>query len=471
MGVELLPGRGAADDARRSLAVRVRNTGFKAAPQIRLVSTVDGHDTSSYTFDLEAGTEHTLEIPVLVATDQVTRVQIQLNNDGIAADDGFYLALAGEQPVTVLLIGPGPGRVHGSFFINQALALAQAPKFAIANVPVSGLESDLLAEADVVILDDVRLPDDAGRRQLSTFVASGGGLLVVAADGPRGQWPGGDQGFLPGRLGAVVDAESGVGGWAPVNDVHPLLVALREVSEDAFADAEVYRYRNMTATNGDRVLARFDDGAPALMERTNKSGGRVLVMATTLDPRWSSLAFASSFAPFLIETVRYLAHRKRSDSYLWIGEGLDLFAHAGLSKRSRLPANLDQPLSMVVESPAGKMTRLSRDKALYSPDLPGFHELHQARLENNSLPVAVNANRVESNLTTLGAEQFYKEILRPTQKGSEAIHDSTLNRAQTNTGGLWKFVLIIAALLLLSEALLANRLTVRASPLSKRGKP
>ncbi|MDJ0957935.1 MAG: BatA and WFA domain-containing protein [Arenicellales bacterium] len=467
MSVELAQGGSGVGEARHVLKVRARNTGSKAAHGVRLASTVEDRENGSYIFDLEAGAEHTLQIPLLIATDRATRVQIQLSPDGIAVDDVFYLTLAGEQPTTVMLVGPDAGDTHAGFYLTQALALAQAPEFDIVDTAVSDLDQEVLAGADVVILDDVRLPDDAGRQSLSDFVARGGGLLVVAADGPRGQWPGGDQGFLPGQLGQVVKPGSGVGRWVTAGDVHPLLDALRGASVEAFADAEVYRYRNLIATNDDRVLAHFDDGAPALVERTNRSG-RVLVMTTTLDPRWSSLAFTSSFAPFLIETVRYLAYRPRSDSHLWIGDSLDLFEQVAPFARSQSVADSDQPQSMVVESPEGQTIRLSRNKALYSPQLPGFHELHQAALENESLPIAVNANRAESNLAALSAEQFYEAIMRPQKLDRAAMQDSTSIGVQANAdNGVWWIVLAIAVLLLLTEALLANRLTVRATVLSQ----
>ena len=471
MDVDLMPSQGSTRDARRTLTARIRNTGFKVAPRVQLVSKVDDQQDQSHTLDLEPGAEHTFEIPLLATPNRVTRVQIQLSPDGIAADDVFYIVLAGEQPTTVLLVEPDSQDTHAAFFITQALALAPALKFEIVETTVSDFDPGFLADADVVILDDVRLPDEVGRQALSEFVADGGGLLVVAADGPRGQWSGGDQGFLPGRLGPVVDADGGVGRWAAASEVHPLLDALRKVSVDVFSDTEVYRYRNLFATNDDLVLARFDDGAPALVERIRPSG-RVLVMTTTLDPRWSSLAFTSSFAPFLIETIRYLAYRSRSGAYLWAGNTVDLFERVGLSVYPELLTDFNDPKGIVVESPAGKTTRLSGNKPFYSPELPGFHELHQVSLEHSSLPMAVNVNRVESNLAIVSPEEFYAAVLRPNNIGSEVNQETTLNRSRSNGNSIaWWFILMLAALLLLTEALFANRLFFRTSTLYKRQRP
>ena len=143
-----------------------------------------------------------------------------------------------------------------------------------------------------------------------------------------------------------------------------------------------------------------------------------------------------------------------------------------LAVRSERLANLDQPQSIVIESPAGNTTRLGRNKALYSPELPGFHELHEVGLENHSFPVAVNVHRIESNLAALTAKQFDEAIQRRKKEGSEVIPAPTLNGTQAKIyNGVWWFTLVLAVLLLLTETLLANRLTVHASLLNKRNKP
>ena len=56
--------------------------------------------------------------------------------------------------------------------------------------------------------------------------------------------------------------------------------------------------RACTANPGSQVLARFDDGAPALLER--KSGnGRVLMWTSSLDTFWNDLAVQPVYLPFM----------------------------------------------------------------------------------------------------------------------------------------------------------------------------
>ncbi|MGE5816207.1 MAG: hypothetical protein ACM36C_17090, partial [Acidobacteriota bacterium] len=53
------------------------------------------------------------------------------------------------------------------------------------------------------------------------------------------------------------------------------------------------------------VLARFNDGAPALLERS-LGEGRVLFFASDVNRGWNDLPLQSSFVPFVHEIARYL---------------------------------------------------------------------------------------------------------------------------------------------------------------------
>ena len=54
----------------------------------------------------------------------------------------------------------------------------------------------------------------------------------------------------------------------------------------------------MTPAPGAQVLARFDDGAPALLERRVGSG-RVLLWTSSLDLAWNDLPLKPVFLPFV----------------------------------------------------------------------------------------------------------------------------------------------------------------------------
>ena len=85
-----------------------------------------------------------------------------------------------------------------------------------------------------------------------------------------------------------------------------------------------------------RVIARFDDGAIAMAERTIGSG-QVIVWASTLDNYWNDLALKPVYLPFVHEVVRHLATYEEPANWFTIGEVVDpghLLRASGLGCRA-----------------------------------------------------------------------------------------------------------------------------------------
>jgi hypothetical protein len=54
------------------------------------------------------------------------------------------------------------------------------------------------------------------------------------------------------------------------------------------------------------VAARFTDGTPALLERSEGSG-RIVLFASDLDRRWNDFPVQPAFVPFAVEAIRYVS--------------------------------------------------------------------------------------------------------------------------------------------------------------------
>ena len=103
---------------------------------------------------------------------------------------------------------------------------------------------------------------------------------------------------------------------------HPVFEPFRAPRSGDFSAARFYGYRAMTLQPGANVLARFDDGAPALIER-RVGAGRVLMWASSLDLEWNDLAVKPIFLPFVHQVARYLAAYRSPEPWLTVGEVLD----------------------------------------------------------------------------------------------------------------------------------------------------
>lgn len=459
LSVDLMP----ADDGgpRRMLAVRLKNTGKATASSIRSTTLVDGNVSDVRDIELPPGIVRTLMVPVVLPDDRIVRVEVGLSRSGLAVDDRYFLVAAPERPLEVLLVVPRNGGPDKGIFLAQALALAGSPAFEVTVISAEDFDEEALMNTDVVILDDVTIPVGAVDRAMSDFIDRGGGLLVVAAEGPRGHWPGEDAGYLPGRIGPAVEAERGALGVGEAFGAALIPADLRRTFEAAFADVDVYRYRKLDVAGDDQVLAHYFDGAPALVERRTGSG-RALVVTTTLDPRWSTFASASGFAPFVVEAVRYLSARPRQVPGLMVKSAFD-----PLHKGATLPAGhllreyVETHGKLVVRTPAGDTVDLGPDTLVYRPGQPGFHEFHGLGTNPDPVPVAVNVDRTESLQVSMDTEEFLNGVERST-----AVKNGMPSSEGETTHGLppdefWRYVLAAAILLLLLEAWLANRLAAR----------
>ena len=78
----------------------------------------------------------------------------------------------------------------------------------------------------------------------------------------------------------------------------------------------------MAAVADAQVLARFDGGAPAVLEK-RLGAGRVLLWASTLDQTWTDLPMKPVFLPFVHRAATYLAAYVPPQPSLTVGQVLD----------------------------------------------------------------------------------------------------------------------------------------------------
>ena len=165
---------------------------------------------------------------------------------------------------------------------------------------------------------------DAAAAKLVTFVEGGGGLLI--ASGQRASWPPSRAAWLPASIGPPVDRTRGAAARLSGMDYgHAVFEPFRAPRSGDFSTARFYSYRGLSAAKDATVLARFDTGEPALVER-NAGRGKVVVFASTLDLSWNDLALKPMFLPFVHQLGRHLSGFKEQPAWLTIGQVLDVDA-------------------------------------------------------------------------------------------------------------------------------------------------
>jgi hypothetical protein len=390
-----------------------------------------------------------------------TRGAVRIPRDALAANNAFHFTIAPDEAVSVLVLEPTLARANQSLFLARALAIGDRPVFQVDTKAV-----DLATVADLhgrslIVLNDVAPPGGAVGAKIREMVNAGTGLLIAPGDVIASRWTPDWQPYLPVKLGGVTDrATTGGGTLTSVNYSSPVFELFASPHNGDFSTARVYRYRALGVTGDSGVLARFDDGTPALVERT-VGRGKVMVWGSSFDEYWTDLPVQPVFLPFVHELAKYAGRFSDARQWFTAGDALDLTRHGELTAGFAAAPKIGES-DLILEAPSHKRVRLSAGGADHIAPLTeaGFYELRGAATPVGSgRPIAVIVDPAVSDLAPMAPTELVAAITAPgptanTGLTSDGIPDET-ERKQT----LWWYLLFAAMLLVAGETMLSNRLS------------
>jgi uncharacterized membrane protein len=407
---------------------------------------VGGVPTASKPFALEAGGSTSVTFEPFTVRERNMRATVKIGTDSLAADNAFHFVVSPAEPLRLALVDRGGA---GALYLNQALAIGETPKFATTTRASEALSDEDLRNNAVVLLNDAVVSTSLARR-LQKFVEQGGGLIVAA--GPRAAWPS-DVDILPGAIGNPVDRtrsgdESRLGA---LEFGHPIFEAFRSPRSGDFTMPRVFGYRAVKPADGAQILARFDGGAPALLER-RVGRGRVLLWATTLDRTWSELPISPVYLPFIHRSVRHVAAYQEPRPWLSVGQVLDpsLVSSARAAQR-------------VVLTPSAKRVPLDDEgREVMELTESGFYELRGREGLDIPVVVAANVDPAEADLTTMDPKEIAAAAVGAPAgaTGAAAAGGVPLTvEAQEKNQRLWWYLLVAGIALLAADTLISNRMS------------
>jgi hypothetical protein len=375
-----------------------------------------------------------------------TRGTVRIPSDALVADNAFNFVVSPRRAVKVT-IAERSGTRDASLYLSRALSLLEAPPLDVAVKGIETLSQEDLAAAGVVIVNDVTVPATLSER-LARFVERGGGLLFIA--GSRGTWQG-DAAILPAQAGVAVDRTSGQAARLGALDYsHAVFEPFRAPRSGDFSSARFYGYRSVTLAKDAQILARFDDGAPALAGR-RAGNGRVLVWTSSVDLHWNDLALKPVFLPFVHRIARHLSGYAEHAAWVTVGEVLEP-ARGGDAKAGRLAL-----------TPSGQRLTLDDEGAdVLAVEEQGFYEIRNQGREGVPQTVASNVDLAESDLTPMDPQELVAAATGLAGGGSaEPAGAPPTQESQERAQRVWWHLLFAGLLLLAAESVLANRFTLR----------
>lgn len=441
---------------RVTVSARLVNTG-DAETATEAALAIDETDVGTASVTVPAGGAVPVTFEPFTLTHPFTRgeVRVEEPSGGLRADNTLHFVVSPGGDLQLLIVDP-LGEGDSNLHLRGALGIAEGAGFGTALARGAPGESQLAA-ADVVVLNGAPFPGGGAGDRLRAFVEDGGGLLFVL--GERSTVPSVHTDFLPANVGPVKEAAGGrrIGF---VDYDHAVFEAFLGPRSGDFSRAAVYRTRHLDPNDG-RVIARFDDGSPALVEG-RRGRGRVLIWATGLDRFWNDLPLQPVYLPFVHRMTRFLGGRGEIPSWHPAGSTVNLSALAEAA------ANLTIPAGAVAMEPGGGSVPVDPEASLLRLAGRGIWEIRPpGERPEHPMAVAANVDVAESDMTRMDVEEFLGAV-----GGEPAGAESTSDPASADDAtvepqaadfegrqSFWRYLLAAVFLLMVSETVLANRLS------------
>lgn len=424
---------------RMIVAARVVTRGLAEPRRTTVTLLVNGRPSG--TRDVTLGVDATLPVafdgvPVPAGA---ARLEVRAEPDDLPADDQFHAIVPAEEAARILLVSAGDADPGEGLYLERALSIGRDPALRVERRLAGMLASGVLDGASLVVLHDVRVPPGGAGQALMEWVRAGGGL-VVAAGRRLGARPL-DDAILPGALRGPVDRLEDRGGtFGDVSLEHPIFLPFRAGS-GALGVARFLQYPRVEARAGAEVLARFDDGLPALLER-REGDGRILLLAVPLDARAGDFPLQSAYLPFLRRLAVHAAGHTPAPLWRLTGE-----AYA-------IPAQVAEP---VVESPRSELIRPpGGGGGAITLTEAGIYRTFTGRVAGDPVGlVAANPPPRESDLTPLDPRELLLGVGR--EGATAGFGPAPTPEEVEGRQRLWRTLLLVVAGLLIVETLVASR--------------
>src|SRR5215203_2989313 len=347
-----------------NLVVHISNFGDTPKDHIQVDFQINEQTVEKRDISLNSRDSRVVEFTGFNLNEGVNRCTMNIVSDDFAPDNRFYFTLRRETPAKALIVESASRGRSDSLHLQSALTTNEDLPFGFALKSTGSVDPASISDYSLVVLNDTGPISSALADTLVKFVNAGG--QVIVATGPNTQTDSFNsslQRIMPATLREAVQTKAGESvAITEVKFDHPIFEVFQKSGRLASANVIGY-FRSEPAGNA-AVLARFEDGSPALIEgRTGK--GRGLLFASSLGPSWNDLPLTPLYLPFIHQMVRYAGSREENS---WYGLGQTFTVSKG---REAAPPRVDTPagarLSETRSTPDGDLLVSARE--------PGFYRL------------------------------------------------------------------------------------------------
>ncbi|MBI3880363.1 MAG: BatA domain-containing protein [Verrucomicrobia bacterium] len=234
--------------------------------------------------------------------------------------------------------------------------------------------------------------------------------------------------------------------FAQIDFQHPLFAAFADPRYSDFTKIHFWKHRKLDAAKlpGARVIAKFDDGDPALVQ-VPLGKGAVVILTTTWRPADSQLALSSKFVPLLYALLEQSSDLPVQKAQYFTGDEVPM------------PPG---PQALKVRKPDGAEVEVAAGGKFNQTDSPGVYAVTPGTLR-----FVVNLAPDESRTAPLSEERLASLRLPLKKSATETTAASVQHQARAQAAELegqqklWRWLIVAALVVLLIETWLGGRLT------------
>jgi len=393
------------------------------------------------------------------------RIAAKISGDGLEIDNSRRTVAIIRDKVSVLCV-EGTSKKTSLFegFIASALKArdsgADEKDFTVKSIPWVALPAQDLDTFDVVILADVPTITDDQTKRFDAFVRKGNGLIWFpgnntksASWNERSEQEGSP--LLPAVIEEEVSAADALGMGRPLNPnipEHTVSASLLSLSEDLLSEARfLKRLRVRPHPDSTTLLSLAGSGSPLLLEHS-LGRGQVFMFTSSAEPIWNNMAITPIFPMLLQQMVTYLTAREFEKPRI-IGSSLCL---SYVSRPDAAEAIFETPSGASITVPVDEYHNQYRALLGHAKEV-GYY-LARGSLQSAPVPIAVNVDTLESNVTCLSVDEQQLvfentgvQFVQPDEQLAGRIKDA---RSITS---FWRLCAMACIVIMLMESLLACR--------------
>ncbi len=450
------------------LVARVHNFSTERVENLPVSLYIDNRKVETSQLDIEPNdsSDASFNVRIDLQTESAHTGWVEIESDALEIDNRHYFTVQSMKSIKVHCVNGESNRNNiydETFFLTRALKNTGTDGAPIDYTESTTFPSDnAIKRYDVLILANVSSISATEADRLKTYVNGGGGLIITVGDQVNTdvyqQHLGESENpLLPCTLTQATGDAIGKETFQVVASVdyrHPIFMPFSNPNHGDFAKGRFYRFYQSAPVSDATVLASFDDGNPAIVEKIY-GNGRVLCYTSSIDREWNDLPIHGVYLPFLHETIKYLALKQAGQIPDYrVGDGIE---YSGTQESAGK--------EVAVFDPDRKESRfkLNEQGNLFyeNSENPGIYSVHKSGEKPQYF--VVNVDTVESDLTPRNPEELTSMLIgttetdrTPTELTDEVIkkYEKDVERNQS----LSTYLLLAVFALAITEMFLANRI-------------